>query len=126
MNRPGLWVKGKEIRAFLSEKKDDDDDADESDDNGAATSRLDKAITDGDVEIVDSTPRRKRTGTGFQAEYFTENEHIILHGNLALLVDSITGTTTGKDLIYTTADDKLEVKKPPEKQTKAHLKRKAP
>jgi len=120
MNRPGLWVKGKEIRAFLAEKKDDDD---ESDSEGS-DSRLDKAITDGDVEIVDSTPKRKRTGTGFQAEYFTTDEHIILHGNLALLVDSLSGTSTGKELIYTTADDKLEVTKPPVGQTKSHLKKK--
>ena len=119
MNRPGLWVKGKEIRAFLSEKKDDDDG-----DDGSG-SRLDKAVTDGDVEIVDSTPKRKRTGTGFQAEYFTTDEHVILHGNQALLIDSISGTATGKELIYTTAEDKLEVTKPVEKQTKAHLKKKA-
>jgi lipopolysaccharide export system protein LptA len=120
MNRPGLWVKGKEIRAFLSEKKDDDDD--DSDEN---SSRLDKAITDGDVQIVDSTPKRKRTGTGFQAEYFTADEHIILHGNQALLVDSISGTSSGKELIYTTAEDRLEVTKPVDKQTKVHLKKKA-
>ena len=121
MNRPGLWVKGKEIRAFLSEKKDDDDESDE----GGASSRLDKAITDGDVEVVDSTPKRKRTGTGFQAEYFTTKEHVVLHGDLALLVDSISGTTTGKDITYTTAEDKLETSKPAEKQAKARLKRKA-
>jgi lipopolysaccharide export system protein LptA len=119
MNRPGLWVKGKEIRAFLSEKKDDDDD-----DDGDSNSRLEKAITDGDVEIVDTTPKRKRTGTGTQAEYFTADERVILHGNLALLVDSLSGTTQGKDLIYTTADDKLEVTKTPEKQTRSHLKKK--
>jgi lipopolysaccharide export system protein LptA len=119
MNRPGLRVKGKEIRAFLAEKKDDDEDSD------GAGSRLDKAVTDGDVEVVDSTPKRKRTGTGYQAEYFTTDEHIILHGNQALLIDSITGTTTGKELIYTTAEDKLEVTKPAEKQSTAHLKKKA-
>jgi lipopolysaccharide export system protein LptA len=121
MNRPGLWVKGAEIRAFLSEKKDaDDEEADDSD----SGSRLDKAVTDGDVEIVDSSPKRKRTGTGTHAEYFTDNEHIILHGNLALLVDTLTGTSTGAELTYTTADEKLEVKKSPEKQVKSHLKRK--
>jgi lipopolysaccharide export system protein LptA len=121
MNRPGLSVKGKEIRAFLAEKKDDEDE----NSDGGGSSRLDKAITDGDVEIVDSTPKRKRTGTGFQAEYFTGDERVILHGNLALLVDTISGTTTGKELIYITGDDKLEVTKPPEKQTKSHMKKKA-
>jgi lipopolysaccharide export system protein LptA len=120
MNRPGLRVKGKEIRAFLAEKKDDDDD----EDSDGAGSRLDKAVTDGDVEIVDSTPKRKRTGTGYQAEYFTTDEHIILHGSQALLIDSISGTTTGKELIYTTAEDKLEVTKPADKQSTAHLKKK--
>jgi lipopolysaccharide export system protein LptA len=119
MNRPGLSVKGKEIRAYLAEKTEEGEE-----DTGGGSSRLDKAVTDGDVEIVDSTGKRKRTGTGSEAEYFSGDERIILHGDLALLVDSLRGTTTGKDLIYTTADDKLEVTKPAEKQTKSHLKKK--
>jgi lipopolysaccharide export system protein LptA len=123
MNRPGLRAKGSEIRAFLAEKKDEDDEA--SEDGDASTSRLDKAFVDGDVEIVDSSPKRKRTGTGNHAEYYTQNERIVLHGNLALLVDSLKGTSTGAELTYTTADEKLEVTKTPEKQVKSHLKRKS-
>jgi lipopolysaccharide export system protein LptA len=119
MNRPGLRVKGSEIRAFLAEKSDDGEDS--SDDS---SSRLDKAVTDGDVEIVDSSPIRKRTGTGSHAEYYTNDERVILRGNLALLVDSLKGTSTGAQLTYTTADEKLEVTKTPEKQVKSHLKRK--
>jgi lipopolysaccharide export system protein LptA len=119
MNRPGLRAKGTEIRAFLSEKKDDDEGSDDD-----SNSRLDKALLDGDVEIVDSSPKRKRTGTGNHAEYYTQDERIILHGNLALLVDSLKGTSTGAELTYKTADEKLEVTKAPDKQVKSHLKRK--
>jgi lipopolysaccharide export system protein LptA len=126
MNRPGLWAKGTEIRAFLSEKKDEDG----GNADGDSNSRLEKAILDGGVEIVDSSPTRKRTGTGVHAEYYTDDERVILRGditrgNLALLVDSISGTSTGAELTYRTADEKLEVTKAPEKQVKSHLKRKS-
>jgi hypothetical protein len=40
-------------------------------------------------------------------------------------VDTLKGTSSGQELIYTTADEKLEVVKTPEKQVKSHLKRKA-
>jgi lipopolysaccharide export system protein LptA len=120
MNRPGLFVKGQEIRAFLSEK--DDDESKPAD--GDSRSRLEKAHADGDVEIIDTSPIRKRTGTGIHAEYYTENERIILQGNHALLVDSLKGTSHGAELTYLVADDKIVVQSAPAKQVKSHMKKK--
>ncbi len=118
MNRPGLWVKGSEIRAFLSEK--DDDAEGESD----SKSRLEKAHSDGDVEIVDSTNIRKRTGTGVHAEYYTDNERVIIRGNQAVLVDSLKGNSRGAELTYLINDDKIVMTKNVDKQVRTHMKRK--
>ena len=55
LNRPGLQVKGKELRAFLAES--------------GADSRVEKAYADGAVEIFSTGKDRTRTGTGEHAEY---------------------------------------------------------
>ena len=126
MTRPGLDVKGREIRAFLKEQKKEDKTkaklaAEDEDEDG---SRLDKAFADGDVEIVETTPARKRDGTGQHAEYYTEDAKIILQGTDAVLVDSLKGKSVGSELIYFTDSDKLVVKGAPQKQVKTNLKKK--
>jgi lipopolysaccharide export system protein LptA len=127
LNRPGLIVKGREIRAYLREQTVKDSTkpapaisaADEEDDG----SRLDKAFADGDVEIVEISPLRKRVGTGVHAEYYTADEKIILRGSEAVLVDSIKGTSQGAELTYFTGDDKLVVSSTPQKQVKTKLRK---
>ena len=127
MNRPGLDVKGKEIRAYLKEQPKKDSGVPEpaasavpEEDGG---SRLDKAFADGDVEIVEVSPLRKRVGTGVHAEYYTADEKIILRGNEAVLVDSIKGTSQGAELTYFTGEDKLVVSSTPQKQVKTKLRK---
>ena len=116
-------MKGKEIRAFLKEQKKDDKAAPkpvagaDEDDN----SRLDKAFADGDVQIVETTPLRKRDGTGSHAEYYTDDAKIILRGTDAVLVDSVKGTSVGSELTYYTDSDKLVVTGAPQKQVKTKL-----
>ena len=123
MSRPGLDVKGKEIRAFLKEQKKDDKTvpkpvaaADEED-----NSRLDRAFADGEVEIVEITPLRKRDGTGMHAEYYTDDAKVILRRTDAVLVDSVKGTSVGTELTYYTDSDKLVVTGAPQKQVKTKL-----
>ena len=124
MVRPGLDVKGSEIRAFLKEdKKDENGKKVETDDESG--SRLEKAYADGEVEIVDTTPLRKRVGTGVRAEYYTADERVILRGSEALLVDSVKGTSQGAELTYFTNDDKLVVSSAPLKQVKSKLLKKS-
>ncbi len=79
--RPGLTVAGRGIRAFL---RDSDSD-----------SSLDKAFADGDVKIVHTDGKRTRVGTSEHAEYYTDDEKVLLDGGSPLLVDSLKGKTTG-------------------------------
>jgi lipopolysaccharide export system protein LptA len=95
LTRPGLEVKGTALRAFLAEKGSQD--------------RLERAYADGNVAIVQKAPLRTRVGTGEHAEYYTEDERIILRGGVAQLADSLRGNTRGAQLTYYTGDDRLLV-----------------
>ncbi len=64
LSRPGLQVKGQELRAFLAES--------------GADSRLEKAFADGGVEIFSTGKDRSRNGTGEHAEYYTDDQKVIL------------------------------------------------
>jgi lipopolysaccharide export system protein LptA len=96
LKRTGLDVKSKELRAFLAE--------------AGASSRLDKALADGSVEIVQTVNGRTRTGTGGRGEYYTANQEVVLHaekGGKAKLVDSVAGASEGPELTYFANDDRL-------------------
>jgi lipopolysaccharide export system protein LptA len=95
MVRPGMDVKGSEIRAFLNDAK--------------ADSSLDHAIADGQVAIVRTEPDRTLTGTGEHCEYYEKDERIFMKGGHPVLVDSLRGTTKGEELTYYVNDDKLIV-----------------
>jgi len=117
LNRPGLDVKSKELKAFLK-------------DDNSGDSSLDHAFADGTVEILQRTPDRTRTGTGDHAEYYIDEGKIFLAGTSPVLVDSVRGKITqSKQLTYFTNDDRLiaegeapTAKKPP---VFTELKRKA-
>ncbi|MBV8841617.1 MAG: hypothetical protein JO307_02295 [Bryobacterales bacterium] len=100
MSRPDLTVTAREIRAFL---KDADSD-----------SSLDKAFADGTVKIDSTAPTasgqpRKRTGTSEHSEYYADEGKVILQGGRPLLVDSVRGNTTGKQLTWWANNDRLLV-----------------
>ncbi len=94
--RPGLSVEGKTIRAFLKDSSED--------------SSLDKAYADGEVKIVSTSPeKRVRTGTSEHSEYYAGDQKVILEGGAPLLVDSVKGRTTGKQLTWFANNDRLLV-----------------
>jgi lipopolysaccharide export system protein LptA len=95
LTRPDLQAKGRQIRAFLSPSDSD--------------SRLQKAFADGAVEIVLAAKDRTRTLTGEHAEYYADEQKVILRGGRPRLVDSVEGVTEGDDLIYYANDDRLTV-----------------
>jgi lipopolysaccharide export system protein LptA len=96
LKRPDMTVTSEKIRAFL---KDADDD-----------SSLDKAFADGAVKIVSTAQKRTRTGTSEHAEYYTDEEKVILTGGDPLLVDSLKGQTRApKQLTWFSNDDRLIV-----------------
>jgi len=114
LTRPGLQVKGREIRAFLA-------------DSGAG-SRLQKALADGAVEIVQAAKDRAYTLTGEHAEYYTDEQKVILRGGRPKLVESVKGappnTTEGEELIYYANDDRLTVNGVPKQPAESRIVRK--
>lgn len=112
LTRPGLHVKSDELQAFLNAKDSDED------------SRLNHAIGDRNVEIVDSRPDRQRIGKGDHCEYYTSEDKLILHGNLAELTDSLKGDSKGAQLTYYTSDDRLIIAGSSAQPVNSRLKRK--
>jgi len=100
MSRPDLNVVAREIRAFLKDSSSD--------------SSLDKAFADGAVKIDSTSPtsngqKRKRTGTSEHSEYYADEGKVIMQGGQPLLVDSVKGKTTGKQLTWWSNNDRLLV-----------------
>jgi lipopolysaccharide export system protein LptA len=121
LERPDLHVKAREVRAFLKPKQDDQNGKDgkpvpvanngakAADGKGADNSSLDHAIADGTVEIVSRQTDRTRTGTSDHAEYFTTDGRVVLTEGKPQLVDSLKGTTKGRQLTWFSQDDRLLV-----------------
>ncbi len=110
LDRPGLQVKARELRAFLVDS--------------SAESRLEKAIAEGAVEIVQTIPGRTRTGTSEHAEYFPGEEKVILREGRPHLVDSLKGETSGNELTYFANDDRLLVSGSADQPAKSQIRRK--
>jgi lipopolysaccharide export system protein LptA len=96
MIRDDLDVKSRELRAWLVEDAKGD-------------STLDRAFADGAVEIFQASPDRTRRGSSEHAEYYTAGEKLILNGGIAQMIDSVDGTTRGKQLTYFAGNDTLLV-----------------
>jgi lipopolysaccharide export system protein LptA len=95
LTRPGMTIRGREIRAYLRDSKSD--------------SSLDRAVADGQVEILQAAAGRKRTGTSEHAEFYEQEQRVILTGGEPRLVDSARGTTRGQRLTYYANRDHLIV-----------------
>jgi lipopolysaccharide transport protein LptA len=118
LNRPGLQVKADDLRAILTESKKD------AKKEGDDDSRIEKAYADGHVEIVQASPDRTRTGTSDHAEYFTDNERIVLRGGQPQMVDSKKGYARGTELTYFVNDDRLLVSGSAQQRATSRLRRK--
>lgn len=110
--RAGLSIKSGTLRAYLNDQ------------NSGKDSRIDRALADGSVEIVQSGPGRKRVGTGEHGEYFPDDAKVILSGGAPQLADSLRGNTKGEQLTYFTNDERLLVNGAPEKPVQSHLRKK--
>jgi lipopolysaccharide export system protein LptA len=87
---------------------------------------LQKAFADGSVQIVQSGPIRTRIGSSEHAEYYTEEDKIVLRGGDPTMNDSIRGNTRGSELTYYSNDDRLLVKGSDGKPATSHIRRKHP
>ena len=115
LSRPGLQVKGQELRAFLSE--------------AGADSRLEKAYADGAVEIFSTGKDRTRNGTGEHAEYYTADQKVIMRGPWVRMVETIftnpqPNTTEGREAVYYANDDRLVMTGEPQKPGNSRINRK--
>jgi lipopolysaccharide export system protein LptA len=112
LNRAGLQMKAADLRSWLAEE--------------GADNRLQKAFADGAVEIVQTGPIRTRTGTSEHAEYYTDENKIVLRGGNPTMNDSIRGNTRGTELTYFSDDDRLLVKGSDGKPAISHIRKKHP
>jgi len=112
LNRGGLQMKAADLRSWLAEQ--------------GADNRLQKAVADGAVEIVQTGPIRTRTGTSEHAEYYTDEEKIVLRGGDPAMNDSLRGNTRGTELTYYSDDDRLLVKGSDGKPAVSKIRKKHP
>ncbi|PWU00796.1 MAG: LPS export ABC transporter periplasmic protein LptC [Terriglobia bacterium] len=110
LNRPALQVKARELRSYLADS--------------SADSRLQKAMADGAVEIVDTAGGRSRTGTAEHGEYYPDEQKVILRGGQPQMVDSLKGATKGNELTYFANDDRLLVNGSADQPVKTRIRRK--
>jgi lipopolysaccharide export system protein LptA len=116
LNRGGLQMKAVEMRSWLAEE--------------GADNRLQKAFADGAVQIVQTGPIHTRTGTSEHAEYYTDENKIIMRrggGNVdPEMLDNLRGSTRGTELTYYSDDDRLVVTGTDAKPSIGHIRKKHP
>lgn len=115
LERPGLTVDSKELRAFLKDSSSD--------------SSLDKAFADGTVRTILVTtepgkPKRTRTGTSEHAEYYADEQKVILNGGLVKADDSVSGKSEGAQLTWLAKSDSLRMDGEPSKQVRTVIPKK--
>lgn len=110
--RPTMTVKSAALKAYLNEE------------NSNADSRINHAIGDGKVEIVQYAPDRQRLGSSEHAEYYTDEGKVILTGGEPKLNDTKRGNTRGDRLTWYTNNDRLVIEGAPEKKGQSHIRRK--
>jgi len=114
LDRPGMQVKSKILRAYLADS--------------SADSRLEKAFAEGAVEIVQKNGDLVRNGTSEHAEYYPDSQKTFLSGGQPHLVETLKGQlkgeTHGCELTYFGNDDRLLVSGCSEQPVKSRIRRK--
>ena len=110
LERPNMTVKGQDIHAFLR--------------NDSKDSSLDHATADGHVEVHETSFDRIRDAWSEHAEYYVDEDKVILEGGQPRFVDSMRGTTRGQKLTWYSSDDRLLVNGVPQQPVKSVLHRK--
>jgi len=115
--RAGLTVKSSTLQAWMNDGKPVD--------GKTPDSRVDRAVADGKVEVVQITPVRQRVGTSDHGEYYTDEGKIVLTGGRPHLKDSVGSDITAETLTYFTNDDRLKAAPTgggaPKKQVEGHI-----
>jgi lipopolysaccharide export system protein LptA len=119
LRRAGLDVRSRELRAYLK-----DESKQKKDDKKENESSLEKAAADGSVVIVQVAADRTRRGTSEHADYYVDEQKIVLEQGRPELQDSLRGVTRGKQLIYFADDDRLLVNGVPAQPAVSKIRRK--
>jgi lipopolysaccharide export system protein LptA len=112
LERPNMTVKGQDIRAFLRNDSDD--------------SSLDHAFADTHVEVHETALDRTRDASSEHAEYYVDEDKVILEGGQPRFTDSTRGTTRGQKVIWYSSDDRFVVDGVAQQPVKSVLHRKTP
>jgi len=110
LERSNMTVKGQDIHAYLRNDSND--------------SSLDHAIADGHVELHETALDRTREASSEHAEYYVDEDKVILEGGQPRFIDSTRGTTRGRKLTWYSSDDKLLVNGEPQQPVKSVLHKK--
>lgn len=114
LTRPSLTVNSKELQAFLKPADSD--------------SSLDKAFADGAVKIVSIDtaikPARTRTGTSEHAEYYADEQKVLLQKGEPLLLDNVRGNAKGRQITWWANNDRLVVDGEPNKPAEGTIRKK--
>jgi lipopolysaccharide export system protein LptA len=110
LERPDMTVKGQDIRAFLRNNSND--------------SSLDHAVADSKVQVHAVSLGRIRDAWSEHAEYYVDQDKVILEGGEPRLVDSLRGSTSGEKLTWYSGDDRLVVNGVPQNPVKSLLHKK--
>jgi lipopolysaccharide export system protein LptA len=110
LNRPDMEVKSQELRAYLR--------------NEESESGLEKMFADGKVQIDRSGKGRTRQGSSEHAEYYVDDEKVLLTGGQPQFTDNLKGTTRGRQITYYSGEDKLVVDGAEQEPAKSRILRK--
>ena len=114
--RGDLKVTSQELRAWFSK-----DDPKTPQDEGNS---LQRANADGDVNIVQTTPEKTRTGKSEHSVYEVAESKVVLTGGTPVFTDSVQGTTKGQMITFYAEEDRLLVDGAANEPTESRLKRK--
>ena len=114
--RGDLRVNSKELRAWFT-KDDPKTPADEG-------NSLQRANADGNVDILQTSPDRTRTGKSEHALYEIAESKVVLTGGTPVFTDSMQGTTRGQTITFFADNDRLLVDGAATEPTESRLKRK--
>ncbi len=114
--RGDLKVNSRELRAWFSK-----DDPKTPEDEGNS---LQRANADGNVDILQTSLDRTRTGTSQHAVYEIAESKVVLTGGTPVFTDSVQGTTRGQMITFFADNDRLLVDGEESTPTESRLKRK--
>lgn len=98
--RPNMVMTSKEMRVWFREEKDS---------AGKTDSQLDHLFADGTVRIDHKDAKRTKQGSSEHAEYYPDEERLVLTQGTPLVVDSVKGTTRGEKIVWFAKQDRLVV-----------------